>query len=86
MSFNEALLKCKHLFSGGYEAVLQKKPTVGAEDGFILKETSRCWMALQECWSDGVYIEALAHKFWKLSLQLLSRYVNWASTYCAQVF
>lgn len=65
--------------------MLQKKPTIGVEDGFILKETSRCWIALQECWSDGVYIEALAHKFWKLSLQLLSRYANWACTYCAQV-
>uniref|UniRef100_A0A1E1WAF4 Conserved oligomeric Golgi complex subunit 2 n=1 Tax=Pectinophora gossypiella TaxID=13191 RepID=A0A1E1WAF4_PECGO len=70
--------------AGSYEAALQKSPTVEANDGFVLKETYKCWIALQECWSDGIYIEAIAHKFWKLSLQLLSRYATWAGTYCAQ--
>ncbi|KAJ0173795.1 hypothetical protein K1T71_010944 [Dendrolimus kikuchii] len=71
--------------AGNYEASLQKSPTLEANDGFVLRETHRCWKALQECWSDGIYIEALAHKFWKLSLQLISRYSTWASVYCNQV-
>ncbi|KAJ2942041.1 hypothetical protein O0L34_g10958 [Tuta absoluta] len=70
--------------AGTYEAALQKDPTVEVNDGFALRETYKCWQALQECWSDGIYIEALSHKFWKLSLQLLSRYGTWAATFCAQ--
>ncbi|XP_030033702.2 conserved oligomeric Golgi complex subunit 2 [Manduca sexta] len=70
--------------AGSYEAVLQKTPVAENNDGFVLRETHKCWKAIQECWSDGVYIEALAHKFWKLSLQLISRYANWATAFCTQ--
>ncbi|KAL0869347.1 hypothetical protein ABMA27_007601 [Loxostege sticticalis] len=70
--------------AGSYEATLQNSPTTVNNDGFLLKETHSCWKAVQECWADGVYIEALAHKFWKLSLQLLSRYATWAEKYCTQ--
>lgn len=70
--------------AGSYEASLQKVPTLENNDGFVFRETHKCWRALQECWSDGIYIEALTHKFWKLSLQLLSRYATWINSYCAQ--
>ncbi|CAH1637583.1 unnamed protein product [Spodoptera littoralis] len=70
--------------AGSYEAALQKSPTLEPNDEFVLRETQKCWNAIQECWSDGVYIEALAHKFWKLTLQLLSRYATWANAYCTQ--
>lgn len=56
-----------------------------SKDGFTLAETTKCWSSLQECWSDGIYIEALAHKFWKLSLQLISRYATWITNICTQV-
>ncbi|XP_043932010.1 conserved oligomeric Golgi complex subunit 2 [Protopterus annectens] len=32
------------------------------------------WMNLQKCWSDQIYLPLLAHRFWKLTLQMLSRY------------
>ncbi|XP_053613629.1 conserved oligomeric Golgi complex subunit 2 [Plodia interpunctella] len=70
--------------AGTYESTLHSSPSVENGNGFILKETQACWKALQDCWSDGVYIEAIAHKFWKLSLQLLSRYAHWASEFCMQ--
>ncbi|KAJ8724101.1 hypothetical protein PYW07_008081 [Mythimna separata] len=70
--------------AGSFEAALQKSPTVENNNDFVLRETHKCWNATQECWSDGVYIEALAHKFWKLTLQLLSRYATWANAYCTQ--
>ncbi|XP_063628126.1 conserved oligomeric Golgi complex subunit 2 [Cydia splendana] len=70
--------------AGGFEATLQSTPTKQDQDGLVLKESSSCWIALQQCWSDGVYIEALAHKFWKLSLQLLARYSTWCCTICTQ--
>ncbi|KOB68477.1 putative brefeldin A-sensitive peripheral Golgi protein, partial [Operophtera brumata] len=63
---------------------LPNTPTKEPCDGYLLKETQLCWKALQECWSDGIYIEALGHKFWKLSLQVLARYATWASSYCTQ--
>lgn len=70
--------------AGGFETMLPNSPTNENSDGFILKESNACWKALQECWADGVYIEALVHKFWKLSLQLLSRYATWAVQFCTQ--
>ncbi|KAJ8713846.1 hypothetical protein PYW08_007466 [Mythimna loreyi] len=70
--------------AGNFEAALQKSPTVENNNEFVLRETHKCWNATQECWSDGVYIEALAHKFWKLTLQLLSRYATWANAFCTQ--
>ncbi|XP_054653943.1 conserved oligomeric Golgi complex subunit 2 isoform X1 [Dunckerocampus dactyliophorus] len=34
------------------------------------------WSCLVRCWSDKVYLPPLAHRFWKLTLQLYSRYGN----------
>ncbi|XP_013171139.1 PREDICTED: conserved oligomeric Golgi complex subunit 2 isoform X1 [Papilio xuthus] len=70
--------------AGGFESSLKKSPTVENKDGFIHKETLKCWVSLHNCWSDGIYIEALAHKFWKLSLQLLARYASWTTSVCSQ--
>ncbi|KAL4711754.1 hypothetical protein ACJJTC_015820 [Scirpophaga incertulas] len=70
--------------AGGFETALQNNPTFVNRDGFILKETISCWQALELCWVDGIYIEILAHKFWKLSLQVLSRYAIWATNSCTQ--
>jgi conserved oligomeric Golgi complex subunit 2 len=36
--------------------------------------------ALRECWSERVYLEPLAHRFLRLSLQMLARYVTWVRT------
>lgn len=72
--------------TGAFEAALQNTPTLEKNDsGFLLKETNCCWKSLQSCWEHGVYIEALTHKFWKLTLQLLSRYAKWVHT-CTQVY
>ncbi|XP_034833790.1 conserved oligomeric Golgi complex subunit 2 [Maniola hyperantus] len=70
--------------AGGFEASLKSSATLQSNDGFILLETYKCWKALQDCWSDGIYIEALVHKFWKLSLQLISRYATWITSICSQ--
>lgn len=71
--------------TGSFEAALQKNPTLESGNEFVLRETQKCWSSVQECWSEGVCIEALAHKFWKLTLQMLSRYAVWANAYCTQV-
>ncbi|XP_059058235.1 conserved oligomeric Golgi complex subunit 2 [Achroia grisella] len=70
--------------AGSYEAALPMTPTLENNDGFTLKETYVCWKAMQDCWSDGIYIDTLGHKFWKLTLQMLSRYARWTDNYCSQ--
>lgn len=32
---------------------------------------------VRRCWQDGVFLTSLTHRFWKLTLQLLSRYNTW---------
>ncbi|XP_072181957.1 conserved oligomeric Golgi complex subunit 2-like [Diadema setosum] len=35
------------------------------------------WECLQRCWHSNVFLTPLCHRFWKLTLQLLSRYAVW---------
>ncbi|KAL8293723.1 hypothetical protein RQP46_000424 [Phenoliferia psychrophenolica] len=44
---------------------------------FLLAESEVIWKALQLAWNDDVYLPELAARFWRLSLQLLSRYRTW---------
>ncbi|RUS17090.1 oligomeric golgi complex component, COG2-domain-containing protein [Endogone sp. FLAS-F59071] len=47
------------------------------EMGPVLPATRAVMTAIVQCWSDDVYIYGLAHRFWKLTLQLLKRYKLW---------
>ncbi|XP_068729448.1 conserved oligomeric Golgi complex subunit 2-like [Montipora capricornis] len=44
---------------------------------FMTCAVSVLWWCVQRCWQDSVYIQALCHRFWKLTLQLLSRLSVW---------
>lgn len=44
---------------------------------FKLQQTLVLYDCIQKCWSKGIFLHQLAHKFWKLTLQLLSRYCTW---------
>ncbi|XP_051881118.1 conserved oligomeric Golgi complex subunit 2 isoform X1 [Pristis pectinata] len=50
-----------------------------APDGskFRLQVTCILWQNLMKCWDDRIFLAPLAHRFWKLTLQLLARYVKW---------
>ncbi|KAG8696086.1 hypothetical protein FRC08_007377 [Ceratobasidium sp. 394] len=49
-----------------------------AERGdFITVEANAIYSAIQTCWSTQVYVPELGHRFWRLTLQLLSRYRTW---------
>lgn len=50
-----------------------------AADGFgwKLHATSTLWSGLERCWCDDVFLPALLHRFWKLSLQQLARHATW---------
>ncbi|KAL1138764.1 hypothetical protein AAG570_008826 [Ranatra chinensis] len=42
-----------------------------------LVATETAWTSLMRCWESGVFLTPIAHKFWKLSLQIISRYCTW---------
>lgn len=43
---------------------------------FHLLVSELLWSCLMRCWSDGVYLSPLAHRLWKLTLQLYARYTR----------
>uniref|UniRef100_A0A8D0GC44 Conserved oligomeric Golgi complex subunit 2 n=1 Tax=Sphenodon punctatus TaxID=8508 RepID=A0A8D0GC44_SPHPU len=47
-----------------------------APDGsaYCLLATHMVWASLLKCWSDQMFLPLLAHRLWKLSLQILARY------------
>ncbi|KAF9816755.1 hypothetical protein IEO21_03917 [Rhodonia placenta] len=44
---------------------------------FVTAQAAIVWDAINTCWSAEVYIPELSHRFWKLTLQLISRYKAW---------
>ncbi|KAM4729314.1 conserved oligomeric Golgi complex subunit 2 [Anableps anableps] len=50
--------------------------TAPAGSSFHLQVSEVLWSCLVRCWSDKVYLSPLAHRFWKLTLQLYSRYAK----------
>ncbi|XP_045293356.1 conserved oligomeric Golgi complex subunit 2 isoform X4 [Leopardus geoffroyi] len=61
--------------AGSLEAAL----TNGLEDApagssFCLLASHRTWSSLQRCWSDEMFLPVLAHRLWRLTLQILARY------------
>ncbi|XP_062503035.1 conserved oligomeric Golgi complex subunit 2-like isoform X2 [Corticium candelabrum] len=59
-----------------FESILESPFSVASDD-FLLQVTSVLWRCLHSCWSDDVFLTSLAHRFWKLSIQLISRFVVW---------
>uniref|UniRef100_H3DI24 Conserved oligomeric Golgi complex subunit 2 n=1 Tax=Tetraodon nigroviridis TaxID=99883 RepID=H3DI24_TETNG len=63
--------------AGGLEKAisdgLQAAPAGGT---FHLQVSEVLWSCLVRCWSDGVYLAPLAHRLWKLTLQLYARYAR----------
>ncbi|GAA6002288.1 COG2 family protein [Rhodotorula paludigena] len=49
----------------------------GGHEGFVMSESEAVFRALRRCWDDDVWLEELAGRFWRLTLQILSRYRTW---------
>ncbi len=47
---------------------------------FLLESTHVALAAVERCWAPDVYLDALAHRFWKLTLQVVSRLASAAAT------
>lgn len=52
--------------------------TVEVRNYTELDVCTAAWYALGTCWTDGVFVTKLAHRFFGLSLQILSRIHQWA--------
>ncbi|KAL0088151.1 hypothetical protein F4703DRAFT_1498077 [Phycomyces blakesleeanus] len=49
------------------------------ENGLALPGSKAVFKAIEQCWSDQIFLYGLSHRFWKLTIQLLRRYTLWAS-------
>uniref|UniRef100_A0AAR2IVE1 Conserved oligomeric Golgi complex subunit 2 n=1 Tax=Pygocentrus nattereri TaxID=42514 RepID=A0AAR2IVE1_PYGNA len=54
------------LYSGSFSS--------SAGSRYRLQVTEVLWSCVCRCWAEHIYLPPLAHRFWKLTLQLLSRY------------
>ncbi|KAJ7579135.1 COG complex component [Mycena floridula] len=50
---------------------------VTADNQFVTPQGAAVWTAVSACWSAEVFIPQLSHRFWRLSLQVLTRYKTW---------
>ncbi|XP_043272378.1 conserved oligomeric Golgi complex subunit 2 [Venturia canescens] len=48
-----------------------------ATNDYSLHATCVTWDCLLKIWTDGIFLPQLLHQFWKLSLQIISRYQTW---------
>lgn len=66
------------LIAGNLESVLlsqmldEKQTTDDSE--WKLQVTEVVWTALNSCWQEKVFLRQLSHRFWKLNMQILSRF------------
>ncbi|PVD26689.1 hypothetical protein C0Q70_14367 [Pomacea canaliculata] len=64
--------------AGALETALVTGLNTTTNDGlWKLQAFSTLWSGLERCWHDDVYVPALVHRFWKLTLQQLSRHTLW---------
>lgn len=76
-------LRWKEIVSALETALAAPVPTNLASSSsspWILPQSSAAWDAFRQCWASDVYLPELSHRFWRLSLQIVSRYATWLTT------
>ncbi|CAH1791000.1 unnamed protein product [Owenia fusiformis] len=64
--------------AGSFELALETGLNNAAEDSkYHLHATDVLATCLRKCWQNDVFLIPLCHRFWKLTLQHLSRYATW---------
>jgi len=61
-----------------YELLLLKTELSKAANGCVLKVTEEAKIAISRCFSSEIFLQPLGHRFFKLALQVVSRYQVWA--------
>ncbi|KAI6131677.1 oligomeric golgi complex component, COG2-domain-containing protein [Pisolithus croceorrhizus] len=76
-------LRWKEIIGGvedSLNAAITQSESVTLEPGrpmFLTAQAEVVWASITSCWSPDIFIPDLAPRFWKLTLQLLSRYKTW---------
>ncbi|KAG8878645.1 hypothetical protein FRB97_002328 [Tulasnella sp. 331] len=68
---------------GKLEESLSNSYTIRGEslqDGFVSPQAYSFFTAIESCWSSHIFIPEISHQFWRLTLQLLSRYKSWTES------
>ncbi|KAF9033306.1 COG complex component [Hymenopellis radicata] len=58
-------------------SVLKIEPKLNGSDSFATSQADAVWVAITACWSSEIFIPELSHRFWRLTLQLISRFKTW---------
>ncbi|KAF3708114.1 Conserved oligomeric Golgi complex subunit 2 [Channa argus] len=69
-------LRYKEIAGSLENAISDGLEAAPAGSAFNLQVSEVLWSCLMRCWSEKVYLSPLAHRFWKLTLQLYSRYAK----------
>uniref|UniRef100_A0A4W5RXY2 Conserved oligomeric Golgi complex subunit 2 n=1 Tax=Hucho hucho TaxID=62062 RepID=A0A4W5RXY2_9TELE len=67
-------LRYKEVAAGLENAIADGLEAARAGSCYHLLVSQVLWNSLVRCWAEKVYLPPLAHRFWKLTLQLISRY------------
>lgn len=70
--------------SSSIENILLNQPFVLIEDKnsrYKTLITSTIFQSIDRCWQKNVFLEPLAYRFWKLTLQCIVRYRIWIETF-----
>ncbi|XP_061646072.1 conserved oligomeric Golgi complex subunit 2 isoform X1 [Phyllopteryx taeniolatus] len=67
-------LRYKEIAGSLENAISDGLQAAPAGSAYHLQASVSLWSCLTRCWADKIYLAPLAHRFWKLTLQLYSRY------------
>lgn len=76
-------LRWKEIIGGvedSLNAAITQPESLTSDSGhsmFLTAQAEVVWASITSCWSADIFIPDLAPRFWKLTLQLLSRYKTW---------
>ncbi|KAI7849841.1 hypothetical protein BDC45DRAFT_546809 [Circinella umbellata] len=79
LRFREIINSVEELLNDPKASIAADNLSKPTEKGLALAATLAVSNAIEQCWSDNVFLYGLSHRFWKLTLQLLRRYNLWAS-------
>ncbi|KAI9024918.1 hypothetical protein CLU79DRAFT_813755 [Phycomyces nitens] len=77
LRFREIISTVEELLNDQQSSVATRQLVV--ENGLALPGSKAVFKAMEQCWSDQVFLYGLSHRFWKLTVQLLRRYTLWVS-------
>ncbi|XP_046424496.1 conserved oligomeric Golgi complex subunit 2 [Neodiprion fabricii] len=65
-------------------SMLKENTSAITSNEFTLHPTNVVWESLMKTWADGIFLPKLLQRFWKLSLQIISRYQTWCKVAVTQ--